>query len=303
MTTFAVVVTNYNYRAFVEAAVDSALAQRYAPRQIVVVDDGSTDGSPELLRQRYGTDPRVTLLFGENGGQLSAFRRGVMSTDADVVCFLDADDLWEPGYLEALARLYDQRADIDFVFSDLKVFGDDSEHIRFDERPVDLGFTAISTFVFQPWYGAPTSALSLRRTWAVRTLDLPASFDALWRLCADACVVHGASILGARKYFLPTGEVRYRSHGKNGWWATRRDPVSIYRNRIRNLGIINHYAAIVGLDRSAADLGKYEYRTKVAPSRTERKRYASLALRGTAPWWKRWERALGIMLGRRSGKR
>jgi glycosyltransferase involved in cell wall biosynthesis len=113
MTTFAVVVTNYNYRAFVEAAVDSALAQRHAPRQVIVVDDGSSDGSPELLRQRYGADPRVTLLFGENGGQLSAFRRGVMSADADVVCFLDADDLWEPGYLEALAGLYDQRADVD----------------------------------------------------------------------------------------------------------------------------------------------------------------------------------------------
>lgn len=302
MTTFAVVVTNYNYRAFVEAAVDSALAQRRMPVQVVVVDDGSTDGSPDLLRQRYGDDPRVTLLVGENQGQLAAFRKGVAATRADVVCFLDADDLWEPGYLEALGALYDTRGDIDFVFSDLHVFGDDDEHIRFDTRPVDLGFTAISTLVLHPWYGAPTSALSLRRPWAVRTLDLPASFDALWRLCADACVVHGASILGARKYFLPTGCVRYRSHGRNGWWATRRDPVSLYRNRMRNLGIINHYAAIVGLDQSAADLSKYEYRTKVSPSRAERKRYASLALRGTAPWWKRWERALGILAGRRRGR-
>ena len=91
-TTFAVVVTNYNYLNFVAEAVDSALAQTRAPKQIVIVDDGSTDGSPEFLRERYGHDPRVTLVCGENGGQLVAFQRGLAVVDADIACFLDADD-------------------------------------------------------------------------------------------------------------------------------------------------------------------------------------------------------------------
>ena len=83
-TSFAVIVTSYNYRAFVAEAVDSALAQTRAPQQVVIVDDGSTDGSPDFLRERYGHDPRVTLLCGENGGQLVAFQRGVAAADAEV---------------------------------------------------------------------------------------------------------------------------------------------------------------------------------------------------------------------------
>lgn len=304
MTSFAVIITNYNYQPFVAEAVDSALAQTHPPAQVIVVDDGSTDGSRDLLQERYGGDPRVTLLFGQNGGQLAAFQRGVAAAQADVIAFLDADDRWEQRYLEQLAALYGARKDVDFVFSDLQVFGDDSEVIRFEgsDKPIDLGFTAITTYLLQPWYGAPTSALSLRMHWAQETLDLPASFGKAWRLCADACVVHGASILGARKYYLPTGCVGYRSHGNNGWWATRRDPVSLYRNRIRNNGIIRHYAQRVGMDESFVEHAKYEYRTKPDPSRAEMKRYASLALRGPSPWWKRYERAIGILLGHRKGR-
>jgi len=305
MTSFAVVITNYNYRPYVVEAVDSALAQTHAPVQVLVVDDGSTDGSRDLLSERYGQDSRVSLLYGENGGQLVGFQRGVAQAQADVVAFLDADDRWEPRYLEQLAALYGARKDVDFVFSDLQVFGDHSERMLFEDAstPVDLGFTAISTYILQPWYGAPTSALSMRLRWAQDTLDLPASFGKAWRLCADACLVHGASILGARKYYLPTGCVGYRSHGKNGWYATRRDPVSLYRNRMRNHGIIRHYAQRAGMDASCVDHSKYEYRTKPAPSKQERKRYATLALRGESPWWKRYERALGIWAGRRRGRK
>ena len=82
MTSFAVVITSYNYRDFVGAAIDSALAQTRAAAQIIVVDDGSTDGSPDYLREHYGSDARVTLLCGENGGQLVAFQRGVAEARA-----------------------------------------------------------------------------------------------------------------------------------------------------------------------------------------------------------------------------
>lgn len=305
MTTFAVVITNYNYAKFVCEAVDSALAQTRAATQILVVDDGSSDGSPELLRQQYGDDARVTLLFGENEGQLAAFQRGVAAASADVICFLDADDRWKPEYLEKIGAVYDERRDVDFVFSDLQTFGIDTMDIRYEDstQPIDLGYTAVSTYFLVPWYGAPTSALSLRRNWADTVLDLPHSFRRQWKLCADACVVHGASILGARKYYLPTTCVEYRTHGSNGWWATRREPTSLYRNGLRNYGIVRVYAARSGLDDGCCSLGKREYRTKPQPSRKERQRYAGIALRGDAPWWKRYERAISILFGSQSRRR
>ena len=294
MTSFAVIVTSYNYRGFIAEAIDSALAQTRAPALVIVVDDGSTDGTPEFLRERYGDDARVTLLCGENGGQLVAFRRGVAAADADVLCFLDADDRWEPDYLAKIGELYDARRDVDFVFSDIQLFGDEQRRVAYAESAMDLGYTAISTYVLTYWYGAPTSALSLRSDWARRALDLPEDVLKTWRLSADNCLVYGASVLGARKYFLPTASVGYRIHGNNGWWSTR-GPTSTYFNRLRSRALVAHYARAAGIDDSCIDLAKLEYRTKPAPTWDEAKRYASICLRGDAPWWKRFERALAIL--------
>jgi glycosyltransferase involved in cell wall biosynthesis len=300
-TTFAVIVTSYNYRAFIEEAVDSALAQTRAATRVIVVDDGSTDGSPDLLRARYGDDARVTLLCGENGGQLVAFQRGVEAADADVLCFLDADDRWSPDYLARIGEIYDARKDVGFVFSDIVLFGDENRTIGYADKAMDLGYTAISTYALTHWYGAPTSALSLRKGYAERSLDLPPQVRQTWKLSADNCLVYGASVFGARKYFLPTGSVGYRIHGNNGWWSNR-GPTSNFLNRLHSRGLIAHYARITGIDDSCLELAKLEYKTKPAPDWGETKRYMGLCLRGHAPWWKRLERALSILAGRRRAR-
>jgi len=298
-TRFSVVITSYNYRDFVEEAVDSALAQTRPAAQVIVVDDGSTDGSPELLRARYGADARVTLLCGENGGQLAAFQRGVAAADGDVLCFLDADDRWAPDYLEKIGAVYDARRDVGFVFSDIRLFGSEDRVVGYAARATDLGHTAISTYVLTHWYGAPTSALSLRSAHARRCLDLPEGYAGTWRLSADNCLVYGASVLGARKYYLPTGSVGYRIHGNNGWWSNRTQTAN-YLNRLHSRALIGHYARMAGVDDSCIELAKLEYKTKPEPSWDETKRYASICLRGAAPLWKRLERALSVLAG---GKR
>lgn len=298
MTRFAVIVTNYNYRAFVEEAVDSALAQTRAAAQIIVVDDGSTDDSRELLRQRYGGDPRVTLLFGENGGQLAAFQRGVAAANADVACFLDADDRWSPEYLARIGAIYDQRKDVGFVFSDIDLFGNENGRIGFAGQALDLGYTAISTYALTFWYGAPTSALSLRLQYARQALDLPAHVVRTWRLSADNCLVYGASLFGARKYFLPTGAVGYRIHGNNGWWS-QQSTTATFLNLLQSRGLIAHYARAAGLDDSCLELAKLEYKTKPDPDWAEARRYMDLCWRARVPWWKRLERILSIARSRK----
>lgn len=296
-TSFAVVVTCYNYRDFVVEAVDSALAQTRPPKQIVVVDDGSKDGSQDLLRERYGDDARVTLMFCENGGQLVAFQRGLAVTDADVICFLDADDRWEPAHLEKIGAIYDRRRDIDFVFNDIVLFGNESRTIAFADREMDLGYTAIATCELVHWYGAPTSAISLRRTMAERCLDLPAHAAKTWRLSADNCLVYGTSVFAGRKYFLPTGTVGYRIHGKNGWWSNR-GPTETYLNRMRSRGLVAEYARIAGVVPEAIELVKHEFKTKPDPDWREIRRYAGLALRTRGSVFKRTERALSILTHR-----
>ncbi|WP_077443086.1 glycosyltransferase family 2 protein [Rhodanobacter sp. C05] len=293
-TTFAVVITSYNYRDFVLEAVESALAQSRKALQVIVVDDGSTDGSDLLLRERYGADERVTLISGINGGQLSAFQRGVNAVHADVISFLDSDDCWEPGYLARLGALYDAREDIDFVFSDLQLFDQQDRMMSFHGSEVDLGYTAISTYVLTHWYGAPTSALSMRASWARQALDLPESFQRTWRLSADNCLVFGCSVLGAHKYYLPTGCVRYRIHGKNGWWSNQSARVE-YINKMTSSALIRHYAARIGMGPECIEFSKLEFMTKPRPPWSETKRYARLVMMRRVSPWRKWERALNIL--------
>ena len=291
---YAVVVTSYNYRDFVIEAIESILAQTLAPEQIIVVDDGSSDGSAALLHGHYAGNERVTLLIGKNEGQLGAFQRGVALVRADVVCFLDSDDCWEPEYLARLDALYASRPDIDFVFSDLQLFDQQDRVMKFHHVAVDLGYTAISTYILTQWYGAPTSALSMRTAWAQRALDLPELFQGTWRLSADNCLVFGCSILGAHKYYLPTGCVKYRIHGKNGWWSNQ-SARKEYVNKMTSSALIRHYAAKVGLAPECVEFAKLEFMTKPRPTWSETKRYARLVqMRRLSPW-RRWERALSIL--------
>ncbi|HUG40853.1 MAG TPA: glycosyltransferase family A protein [Longimicrobiales bacterium] len=88
------ILTNHNYGHFVATALDSVLAQDYdGPVEIIVVDDGSTDGSMDALLS-YGD--RVAIIGQDNRGQLLALREGMARARGEILCFLDADDAWTP---------------------------------------------------------------------------------------------------------------------------------------------------------------------------------------------------------------
>ena len=89
----SVIVNNYNYGHFLSEAIDSALAQTYTRTEVIVVDDGSTDDSSEIIA---GYGDRIIPVLKENGGQASAFNAGFAKSRGDVICFLDADDYLFP---------------------------------------------------------------------------------------------------------------------------------------------------------------------------------------------------------------
>ena len=90
----SVVVSSYNYERYVAEAIDSALSQTYRDVEVVVIDDGSTDGSGEIIRRYEG---RAKLVFKKNGGQASAFNLAYEHCTGDLVIFLDCDDTLWPG--------------------------------------------------------------------------------------------------------------------------------------------------------------------------------------------------------------
>jgi hypothetical protein len=95
----SIVIDNYNYAGFVTQAIDSALAQTHADVEVIVVDDGSTDASVEVIN---GYSDRVKVIAKPNAGQGSAYNVGFAASTGGVVIFLDADDWLYP---EAAARI------------------------------------------------------------------------------------------------------------------------------------------------------------------------------------------------------
>ena len=101
-------------------AVESALAQTLLPVEVLVVDDGSGDGTRAAIERRFGRDPRapVRVLVGRFGGAAAARNAGWRATRAPWVALLDADDVWLPGKLETAAAALDHAPPAAWFFSD-----------------------------------------------------------------------------------------------------------------------------------------------------------------------------------------
>jgi glycosyltransferase involved in cell wall biosynthesis len=112
--TVDVVIPLYNASRFIERTLASVLAQTCLPRRIILVDDGSTDTSRDVVRAymaRYSGPVLIDLLEQTNAGPNSARNRGLHFSDAPLLAFLDADDLWMPSKLERQIELFAADAD------------------------------------------------------------------------------------------------------------------------------------------------------------------------------------------------
>jgi glycosyltransferase involved in cell wall biosynthesis len=100
---FSVVVPLYNKASSIRRCISSILGQEFRDFELIVVNDGSTDDGPQIVRDI--TDSRVRLVDQDNAGPAAARNRGVSLAGADYVCFLDADDEWSSQFLQTMWRL------------------------------------------------------------------------------------------------------------------------------------------------------------------------------------------------------
>ena len=207
----SIIVGNHNYERFVTAAVDSALGQTYANVEVIVVDDGSTDGSRALLEPYRD---RVRLVFKENGGPTSTIHTGWGSAHGDIVMFLDADDMLFADAAEKIVAAW--RPDIVKVQFPLTVIDADGRAQGFvpaairplDEREIDRLVRRCGIYPTPP-----TSGNAYARRFLAELLPLDAErfvYGVDGALNAVAPLYGSVISLGISLGY-------YRVHGRNMW--------------------------------------------------------------------------------------
>lgn len=116
---FSVVVPLYNKAANIKQTLESVLDQTYTDFEIVVVNDGSSDDSPEIVRSI--NDPRIRLINQTNAGVSAARNKGIAEAQNDWIAFLDADDLWKPNKLEEVAKAINSSANITWLVTGMEI--------------------------------------------------------------------------------------------------------------------------------------------------------------------------------------
>jgi len=233
----SIVINNYNYGRFLGEAIDSVLNQDCPAWEIIVVDDGSTDHSRNILSS-YGE--KIITLLQENIGLSCAINAGVAKSCGDVICILDADDLFLPGKLRALSGLFVAELSLEkpvlgshylqLVDSFRKPLGGTLPTLfknislqalrpqpllqRISTQEETLVF--VDRYSMPPFLGSPTSGLFFNRALANRLFPLPS--PPKLKTVGDELIIRGGLLHSDTYcYQVPLGQ--YRVHGDNAWFT------------------------------------------------------------------------------------
>ncbi|MEI6560975.1 MAG: glycosyltransferase family A protein [Verrucomicrobiota bacterium] len=126
MPKVAVVIPSYNHAAYIVSALESVVTQTLAPERIVVVDDGSTDNSLELLRAFAAAHPQLLLIPQANAGAHHALNRAIAEAgEVDFIAILNSDDLYEPTRLEKCAAYLEAHPECQVVCTGVRMIDSD----------------------------------------------------------------------------------------------------------------------------------------------------------------------------------
>jgi len=162
----SIIISNYNYGHFLKDAVDSALDQTYDPVEVIVVDDGSTDNSREIIK-KY--EDKIKPIFNEHKGLISSWNMGYLKSQGDILCFLDADDIYFSNKIQFVVDKFKEYPQIGWCFHYLKdtdCFGNLIANGKKEtnyEGIVDLRDDIKKGHTRYPYVPPPTSGLSFRR--------------------------------------------------------------------------------------------------------------------------------------------
>lgn len=205
MPQVSVVIKVYNGEQYLAESIESVLGQTYQDFELIVVDDGSVDGTSAVIDQ-YGDQLR--RFYHENAGVSTTMNRGVQESQGAFIAFQDADDLWEPDKLEKQMALMEQEPDLMLVFC----------HVRQFISP-ELSEEAKRRLVCppDPMPGMLTQCMLTRRA----VFDSVGMFRQEWRFGELVDWYSRTQDAGYRSFMMPDVLVRRRLHSTNSNFLQR----------------------------------------------------------------------------------
>lgn len=206
----SIIISSYNYGRFLKKAIDSALNQTYPRTEVIVVDDGSTDNSQEIITSYKD---RILAVLKENGGQASALNAGFQVSRGEVIFFLDSDDMLLPKAVKNAIELFHDPGVVKVHWPLWVVDEHDrkiGELIKPDLPEGDLRRDVVHGGPYSyDW--PPTSGNAWARRFIERVFPMP---EAEYRTCPDLHLAALAPLFGiVKKIITPQGF--WRSHGEN----------------------------------------------------------------------------------------
>lgn len=126
--TVSVITPTFNRADFIGETVESILAQTFGDFELLIVDDGSTDNTREILSP-YLSDKRLRYFYQENQGQSVARNRGLTESRGQFLCFIDSDNVWLPNKLESQLNFLREHPEVDIVYGDIITIDETSKEI------------------------------------------------------------------------------------------------------------------------------------------------------------------------------
>lgn len=130
MALVSVIITSYNYADYIKETIESVIKQTYTNWELIIVDDGSTDNSVEIIKSYMERDSRIKLFQhpnGKNRGLSASLKLGIKEASGEWVAFLESDDFFAPDSLEKKLEAIKENSQIDLLFTGLEMFGDDDK--------------------------------------------------------------------------------------------------------------------------------------------------------------------------------
>jgi len=286
----SVMIPTFNYGRFLATAIDSVLAQTYANVEVVVTDNVSTDGTPELVAARYGADSRVRFFQNEaNLGIIPNLNRGLNHARGEFVLWLSADDWLLPGHLERLHDVFARHPAVDVVYSTV-YFADEAGRVygqRVDEGLLPFDYVDLRDELPEMLTGVPQ--MTLPATLFRRALfDEVGPLDETIPIAADWELAVRLALAGKRFAYLDEPSACIRVHRSNHSGAAFNATGEIVVQTVR---IVEKFLDHPGMARLRG-------RESVVARHLEKLRTAKIAELGSNPFSEEFERRYAALHAR-----